>query len=300
MNQNNSRRTSKRLTFRNKNTVDGTNHFKQTTYDNLTADNGNIGHLVSSIINTDTLTATNGKIANINMNYDHNTNTSIIHAPNNLAIKINDGPNLITIRPDGQINIGESITTTSINASDGKFTNDIEANNMSLIGDFVSTNANITGQLKVNGDVDSTNIRTNNIDTTGISAVDGIYKNNLIIANNLAVGAIVETSQISSLNDLTLSIPIGYTINVPNIRYNINITNNRAYGPIELKLSKIFIATTNVSLRADITCDGIEIIIYNQSIKSISVNDPKFIIKIAPKTAQKMVYINLVQTWILI
>lgn len=177
----------------------------------------------------------------------------------------------------------------SIIASEGIFAGDVEANNLSLLGDLTTTNANITQKLS------SQKIKSDKINTKLLKA--GNITSPCIHTAKL-LSDCVETPQISSIIDLQLCAAPSFAVDIPNIRYRINQSNNHVISPCDLKSSKIFVVTTSVILQADCSCDGLEIIIYNNSGVDITIKDPKAITAISAKSARKLVYIAIAKKWL--
>lgn len=285
--------TGKRLTFSNK---PSTGTIGKQNKDHINVSSGCIHHLRSGDITVEkTINSPSASLAELN--FQPEGDTSYIQTDKTIVIK--SGNNTVTIKPDGEISILDKLSVGNIKAVDGKFSGDIEANNMSLLGDMEVGNLHTTN-MNTDCIINAPTVQTINILTEAVVAKSatvccGAYE--IINAGRTNTG-IVETPLISSIADLTLTVPPGFIINVPNIRYNIDATNNIVIGPAEIKFSKIFVATTNVSLRADITCDGVEIIIYNRSSVEIKINGTRYITSIAAHQAKKLVYIDIARQWI--
>ena len=293
---------SKRLTFRNSQANPIVNQTKSNVFDNITASSANIDYLSSELISSPS-----ASIANVSMTYDSVTDTTYLQTNNNLVVKQTDGPNSITIRPNGEVVIATDLIVNRITGLDGQFSGDIEATNVNLLGDLTATNGYLTSNLRVDGNVDASNIRataldavditTINLGAAAITATDGLYENNLAVTNNLTIGGIMETAQISSLADLNIVLPIGNSLNVPNIRYIIDSSNISVIDAVAMKSAKIFVTTRNILLQPDASSDGIEIIIYNQNRIDITVRGSNLVTIIASRTAKKFVYIDVVRSW---
>ena len=265
-------------------------------YKTLTIDNANIGQINSTNIRANSVRTNSADIGQINIGYNTETDTSYLQIPNNFMVRTNEN-NGIIFSNNGEISAENFNVNNIFSALDGNFSGDIEANNLSLLGDLFSTNGHITNQLNVDNGINSRTINTENLNTNNIFALDGHYKNGLSVGN-LCVAGITETQQISSISDLIISVGPNRTIIVPNIRYNVDLSNNRVIGPPEVKLSKTFIATGDIILTGDPDCDGLEIYIYNNSIVTIKINGPHLITTIPQKMAKKFVYLAFILKWI--
>lgn len=163
----------------------------------------------------------------------------------------------------------------SITAVDGNYIGDVSADNISLLGNIVTTDANITRNLS------SSNINTNNLTVNNLTKSPNIITDT-IITNNM-------------------SAPIDTAINISNVRYTTNINQTGIISPAEIKLSKIFIVNTTTIINGDLSCDGIEIIIYNNANYNVVIRDNCTIIKeLKMQRGMKMVYIGLIGKWIII
>ena len=160
-------------------------------------------------------------------------------------------------------------------------------------------------------------------DNPNIDAIDGYFDGNVrvegcltaglgYISNNLQIGGTlnvpniiasnINTENLDSPSDLTISVPIDCTLNIPNIRYRIIILNASVINPVAIKGAKIFIVSTNILLVADHECDGIEITIYNRNpTGEIVIRDQTSIItKLHGLQAAKFIYLLIIQKWILV
>ena len=299
MSSNKKYRPGKKLTFRNRciNLKQNSTQ-KQPEYLNLAG--ANIAHLSSDNSTSSSIKSAQAEISGIGFSAVDGTSFIDIVSQNGLVVR--NGQNTIIIPPTGAIQINGSILADIINAIDLKLSGDIEANNIGLLGNmdasfgnFENINANgsiSTGILK-SSQIDALNISSNSIVSQNLSSIDGVYQ------NSLTVGSVIESPHLSSLGDLALSVPIDHTVNVPNIRYNIDITDNPIISPAAVKFSRIFVVTRNVSLTADGLCNGIEIVIYNKSKTKIRVNDRNILTEIEPHSSKKFIYIHPILRWII-
>lgn len=212
---------------------------------------------------------------------------------------------------NNNINSNSNINTSAnINADNGIFNGDVEANNTILLGDLTSTTSYITTNMKV-GETATINelivqsnaqinglLLANNIDAIGLKIKDiGVEHVNVehVNANNIKCPLIETQAIVSSIIANNNS-----CVYIPNIRYNVDITNTPLINSIALKNAKIFVVDHNVVLNSDESCNGIEIIIYNSNCNcSIIVRDQCCVIcNIAPKQSSKMVYLFIDNKWI--
>ena len=90
------------------------------------------------------------------------------------------------------------------------------------------------------------------------------------------------------------------TLIVPNIRYASTILNDSIIDSVAIKTFKIFIVivTGTVLLNADPSCDGIEIVIYNNSESSIVRDSESIITRLCRGQSAKLIYLVLINKWI--
>lgn len=287
------KKLSRGLTPRQKNY----NHNLPNKIQNLDTEQAKITTLITNSVNTDNIKSQNADIGSIKLGYDRENESGYIKIPARFSISSENGDDIIVIDENGEIIMQKINIIDSINCRDGKFIGNLEAANVSLLGDITSTNNHVTNQLNVDGNIISTNIRTTNISTTNINATMGNFNNGLK-TNGILVNGITETPQISSKQDLILSVAPDHAVSIPNIRYNINTANIHVIGPAEIKLSKIFIASGDVRLMADDTCNGIEIAVFNNNVATIKITGPQYITSITQKSIKKFTYLSLLQRWI--
>lgn len=267
---------------------------------NLTV--ANIDDLTSKNIITTNINSTEGEIANISMNHDINKKISYItNLSDNLIIKNKNLFDLITISDtdgiiiDNDLNINGNVTI-----NDGNFSGDINANNINLLGDHISTNARITNNFVVDN-----KITTDYMQITKDIQVDGFFTATNAVCTNLNINETfksnnIQTSNIESASDLNLIAGINRSINIPNIRYNINIDNVSLIDPSLIKSFKIFIVSTNIIINSDETCNGIEIIIYNRNMeRNIIIRNTTVVIdELLPQCSRKMAFVYAINKWI--
>jgi cytoskeletal protein CcmA (bactofilin family) len=294
--------TNKSLTFQNSTTTK-TKTTQKNTFEHINASTGNIGNITSdNIIATQNISSPEGLFANILFNHNNDTNTSYIqNLSNNLIFKINNAPDSINITKNGDVIIKNLKVTGNINMVDGMCSGDLEANNINLLGDVTATAAYLTNELRVEGHIIGNSIYiTNNIDIDGtINAKQNIITNNLVVKNKL-YSADIETNLLGSRNDLAIVAGTNRSVNIPNIRYGVDNSDIAIIDPSAIKSIKIFVVTKNILLPSDETCNGIEIIIYNQNrLGKIIIRDRISIIdNLEPQCAVKLVYIYIVDKWI--
>lgn len=286
------------------------NNRKLTFQNSLTNSNKKISHkkniFVSNVyipvITTNTLNAKksinsrNAKIGNIQFYYDPITNICYLSSLTNKL----DVQNVMFMENDN-VQIGGNLKVdTDVKASNGLFNGDVMADNVNLLGDLVSTNCYVTNNMTIDGETIMTHAKVSNgLDINGLLVVDEITNNNITVNSSANIRNIL-TNSIGSLDDLYLSSGLNHTINIPNIKYGIDISGSPIITPTKIKLMKIFIVNNNIMLQSDASCDGIEIIIFNNNFTgAIVVRDTTNIIDtICAKTASKFLYLFITNSWI--
>lgn len=153
---------------------------------------------------------------------------------------------------------------------------DITANNASLMGDLVATNGHFTNNIQCDGEIGCHNLKMEKLSIP-----------------------LVNTTTIISQSGLQLNVAPNFYISIPNIKHQIVILELPEINPPLIKSAKIFIVTRNVLLKADETCDGIEIMVYNNSAINILVRDLLNVLaKVHPNCLVKLVYLHLVAQWV--
>jgi hypothetical protein len=294
--------TSKTLTFPNVGTI--TNLPIQNIFSNVNTPITNPGEISTNILHVKkNIISPTASIAHMNFYYDPATDTGCLcNTSKNFIIKINDNPQSITLLQNGDVVVGSNLNVVeNITTTDGNFTGDIMANNANLLGDIVSTNSYITNNFTVDGITTTKNVNMHgDLNINGfLSYVQGIKTDNLVVNKSFKTGSI-ETTSVGSPTDLNIVAGTNQSVNIPNIRHNVALTNTNVITPIAIKSTKIFIVSQNIILEADETCNGIEIIIYNNNVSgNIIVRDLLSIIARVPnKCSVKMVYIFLINQWI--
>ena len=194
----------------------------------------------------------------------------------------------------------ENQNLKNIDAINGNFTGDLAANDINLIGDVVATNSHITNDLCIDE-----NLTTNKIHVLGDAVVDknfvacNILTNNMIVEHDLKTDAIT-TAIIKSYSNIDIVTGIGHHVRIPNIKYNIDISDKPLICIDRIKTAKIFVVSRNVILKADPSCDGIEIIVFNKKKQGeIVVRDfDKIIANLDAQSTIKLIYLSLVNKWI--
>lgn len=279
---------------------------KKITHDNnlenIIASTATIGSITSDNVNvTKNISANSGSMGNNIFYHDKNTDTGYIQ---NLSKKLvvkgkksTDEP--IKISENGDIMVKNLDVTNNMVMMEGTCNGDFEAHNINLIGDLVATDIYLTHKLKVDGNIHGKNAKFHNILTNNLIATNGIIVDKIITKKRI-ISNVLESHTLTSPGDINIIAGFGNTVNVPNISYGINADNLLTLDPIVIKSNKIFIVSNNISLLGDNTCDGIEIIVYNQNIvRPIIVRDPVSIIdKLPSQCAIKLVYIFLLNRWV--
>lgn len=252
-----------------------------------------LNNINTNIINSHKIVSDRAELANIYFFYDPDTNNSYIHnISNNLIFKSSGHHDSIIVMPNGNIKFNKDIEIDGVlSASNGMFSNDVTANNISLIGDVIATNGQLTNNLIVNKNITSNSLQVlsdmtvkGSIQTSALKAVDEIV-----------------TPQIVSESDLDIFTE-GYSVNIPNIKYAIDLTGYTLVGQEAIKRSKIFVVTSSVILEKNESLDGMEIIVYNKNTTGkISIRDvTNTIYDLSPEEGKQLVYIYSVNKWIVL
>ena len=181
----------------------------------------------------------------------------------------------------------------NISATDGNFIGDITSNNADLLGNITCTNLIATD-----------NVVTHSIDVHDHLVVDGLtnlnesHATNMIVHNCLT-SALIDSPVIRSSCDLDISVNPGHRVNISNIGYQTAIFNSNIIDSIAIKSIKVFLVCCDILLQGDETCNGIEIIIYNNGAFSIIVRDLIHVIDtIDSDCSAKLVYLTVINKWI--
>lgn len=299
-------KTTKTLTFIDNNKCDNYNNSQQkcserNLFENIYSYTANIGSLTTNDLTTNNLSSHHASISTININHHFTDDiTSIQNLSNTLVVGTHSTPDIISLSESHGLIVSNDMTIMgSIKSTDGKFTDDIYANNINLLGDLIATNMHCTNNFITNGQIFTSDITiSNNLQTNGVVNSNEIVSNTLLsetISSN-----ILETSEIVAPSNLKIMVPFGNSINIPNIKYSVVELNSPLIDPIAIKLYKIFIINSNVLLNADVTCDGIEIIIYNRNIKNkVIVRDTTYIVTtLESMQSGRFIYLDCIHKWI--
>ena len=203
-----------------------------------------------------------------------------------VIIRVNDH-NMIKVMPNGVVSIEKDlIVAKDIHAIDGQFCGCIHADNLCLLNNLVATNGSFLEHV----------------------LVDGSITTDCLVAHKM-----VETDLVQSKNcDLNLCSPPNTAVKIGNIQYNvctsttvlanpdgIHSDSRRVLNPCEIKATKIFITNNDISLCADESCNGIEIVIHNNNpTQSINVMGSIIIATIQPNMSIRLVYVHCLNKWI--
>lgn len=299
---NRKRQTNKSLTLNNP-MINKIKKSSKNTIDFLNVSGANIGTITTNTIDiSQNINAREGSISNILFYHDSDLDYSYIqNLSNNLIIKSNDNTDSIRISDIGDIFIENNLyITDNLNTTNGIFKGDVEAININLLGDITSSNAYFTNDLITNGNLISKTAHIlSDVKIDGCLNIKDIITDNITLCKNLKTNS-VETPQINSDDDINIISGVNKSINVPNIRYSVDLNNSPIIDPINIKATKIFIITKNIILRADNTCSGIEIIFYNKNTAgNIIIRDTQTIIyTLFACCAVKLMYIDVINKWI--
>ena len=121
-----------------------------------------------------------------------------------------------------------------------------------------------------------------------------------IIVNVLETGNL-KTNNIETPTITTDTIePIGDTISIPNIKYYVDNSETTIIDSTAVKKAKIFAVSKNIIIKGDITCDGIEIILFNKNAAGcIIIRSLTYVIcELPARTGMKFVYLAGINNWI--
>lgn len=182
------------------------------------------------------------------------------------------------------LNVKSNISTSTLNVE-----TDIISKNIISKENLVSSFAEILKNLNVKGIL--------NVEDS-LNVENDINVNNIFL--NYLQANTIDTNQIISESDIHILPAENGTINVPNIKFEINYSDCALIDSFSIKNSKFFILRRNVILTADETCNGIEIILYNDNpCKEIVVRDACGIINFIPgKVAVQIIYLADLKKWI--
>jgi len=269
-----------------------------TETDHVDLSAASVGNLTTNQLNVDqNLEAPMANLGGLQIFYDPTNKTTFIqNLSNNLVIKQGELPDTIKITEDGRMTIATNTRVLgNISGIEGIFSADVTADNAILLGNLVATNAILTQNLNLDGLITAGAgqiIAELNVGGP-ITSAGGIKTSHLNV-DTVAKSVSVETQEVISPLDLTLSAGINRIVAAPNIRFNTELTGLSLITAEIMKLNKSFIARSNVILQADITCNGIEINIYNSlPTASIIVRDVTgIIVTLCARTACHLLYIQ--------
>ncbi len=283
---------SKKMTFGN--SLDHDKHKFQKK--NIYVQDANIPTITTNIINVKkNINSPNAMIADTKIYYDTVTNTTrMISLTNNLNI------NNVVFAENGNVDIPENLNVDgNFRATDGIFNGDIMTNNANLLGDLVTTDCYVTKNLKIDGETMMSHAKINNLDINGLLAVEEMTANGMTINSNANIRNIL-TNSIAAPGDLNLAAELDHTINIPNIKYGIIMIREPIITATTIKLGKIFVVNNNTILQADSSCDGIEIIIFNNNISgNIAIRDTTNIIDtLCARSARRLLFLYISNCWV--
>lgn len=190
---------------------------------------------------------------------------------------------------NNRINI-EDITKNIINfLNSGKI--DIKVANLNIDGD-----ATIDQTLYAKDIISLGNIQVDNILNVNKNISSNLVNSDIIITNS------IKSSYILSDYDININPPDGQTIRIPNISFGVNSEFLSSINPFMIKKNKIFIVSSNIILNADDSCNGIEIIIYNNSPNNriIIRTSLEIVTYITPRNAKKIIFLAEINKWIVL
>lgn len=289
--------SSKTLTISEENQKVSLNNGTPVDIDLTTA---SIEQLVGKNINlSGSICSQEASLSSIDIYYDSTTNTTHLHnLSKNLVIHM-DGSKSIKITERGEIIFENHLDVIgNVKMKNGLITENLDANNVNLLGDLIATNILATNNLKVANDLDVGRLRIHgDVKMEGPLMVPNIVAGKIKVDETETI--LVRSPIIRSLTNLNLEAGPEYTINVPNIRHSINVSNLPTIDPPMIKMNKIFIINKNILLQGDPSCDGMEIIVYNQCPANVIIRDSVHIIcHLNTHFAIKLVYLAFNNQWV--
>jgi hypothetical protein len=123
--------------------------------------------------------------------------------------------------------------------------------------------------------------------------------NNYTEVNNIT-NSIIENVPIIQDVPEPLDIPFQDSLDTMPCSRGIDMSSPIVIDPIMIKNSRIFVLVQSVIIQSDITSDGIEIILLNNSINDIRIRDPvKQLQILCPHMSVRMIYVSSIDFWII-
>lgn len=292
----------KSLTFEeNFGEIKCSNISKKEIFGTIKSNTAFITTLESDVINTTKLNCEESQLSNISYFYDKDTNiTYIQNLSDNIVVKTKGEIISLRILNSGDILVENNLHVSgNIEASNVNLAGDMSAVNANLLGDLTSTNGYITNQLIIDRNLMALTAKIGDLQVDGCLNVCGQIQSSFIEAGDMVKSIAIDTPNIISQLGITMMPSPDHTVNIPNVRYNTMVLTDGTIGPTIMKAAKIFIVTSNVMLQADETCDGIEIIIFNNRAAQIIVRDSTTIIcKLEANCSKSMVFSCAINKWI--
>lgn len=269
--------------------------------DHLELSTANINKLVCNNIHlANTIYSPEASIANLDIYYNSKTDTThlknlsknlIVHVDNNETIKILE---------NGDIIVNNNLIVKGNSKMDNCIMNNLDVDNINLLADLIATDIAVTNNLKVANHLESTSAHIH-----GNIKINENIECKQILADKIKAPLIktiaIKTPIIKSKDDLQLLAGPVNTINIPNIRFGLDVNNTPTITPPMIKNSKIFVVNKHILLQGDPSCDAMEIIIYNQSPLMIIIRDVTNVVKqLESNCAVKLVYLSLINRWVII
>lgn len=258
----------------------------------------NINNLVGEKISVSgTIHTPETTIANLEIYYDPSTDTTHIQNwSKNLAVHMGNNET-VRILDSGKIVVNNDLDIHGNIKMENCMLGNLEAGNINLLGDILATNVSATNNIKVAHHLESTTAHIH-----GDVEIDGDIKTKKVFSSKVKTPLLkalaTKTVIVESPDDLHLLAGPNNTVNIPNVRYSVDMSGFPTITPPMVRTNKIFIINKNILLQGDITCDAMEIILYNQSPALVIIRDVSTIIHhLGPNCAVKLVYLALVNRW---
>lgn len=265
------------------------NAIEEITVDNAT---------VSNEIDTSKL-----RIGNVTIYHGNNdSNLMFAHNISNLlTFKADNCKDSIVISQEGNVFIRNLKTDRDFYAENIICSGNIEANNIDLLEDITVDNIHVNSDIIVGDNMTVKEVQVEkNMEVNGtLNVKKRIITRNIHVKNDLIANSL-ETEIITSNADLNIIPGINCSVNIPNVRYQIDIYTSPVIDPGAIKSAKIFIINQNTMIETDETCDGYEIIIYNHhKTQTVIVrNFNEIISRLSPSLTARLIYFYLDDKWI--
>jgi cytoskeletal protein CcmA (bactofilin family) len=257
--------------------------------------------LTSSRIHlSDNIYSPEASVSSIDIYYDPSTQVTYLHnTSKNLSIKMDSSGDALKIFENGDVQFSQNLEVAgTVQMSNCRVDGSLEADKIDVLGDVTATRITAETELVTSGSLVAENARI-----TGDALVDGAILTRGIVAENIEASLVLKTPLlqtvlINSPVDINIAAGPGSAVNIPNVRNNVSMSDLGTITPEMMKTAKVFVVNKNILLQADPSCNGIEIVIYNQNTATIIVRDiTRVLAEIECQHAAKFIFIGPVNRW---